>query len=570
MALETTTPSPTPALQNNGNPQKPTRFRWIICGLLFYATTVNYIDRSVLNALEPTLKDIIHWKPYQYGLINAAFSLAYAIGFILMGNIIDKVGTRLGYAFSILIWTLSALATVFTKTPFQFGLARFGLGIGEAGNFPAAIKTVAEWFPQKQRATATGIFNAGSNVGAILAPLLALLLVPLYGWRAAFLVTPLLATMWIFLWLYFYRTPADQPRANDAERAMIESDHVLTTGKPLKWRNILPHRQAWAFMAGKFLTDPIWWFYLFWSGAFFHDKFGVKLAGTALPLIYIYILADIGSIGGGHLSSTLIKKGWTPNFARKFAMSICALCILPVIGAPFVPATMHGGLWLAATLIGVAAAAHQGFSANIFTITSDMFPKRAVSSVTGLGGLAGALGSIIMQSISGVILQVTGSFLIMFVIAGSVYVFAVVAVHLLAPRLTRVTDEELDYTPMPRQVTSLVFAVLGFVVGVPLSFLFQSQSLTLATVSKNLGTTATTLSADTLHSLIAAAPKGFTFGEYIASIMPGDIFKSFDSSTLVPILVWTPIFCAIVGIVIGALLHGFIFPRRNKLRTVAA
>jgi ACS family hexuronate transporter-like MFS transporter len=261
---------------------KPTNFRWVICGLLFYATTVNYIDRSTLNTLEPTLRDVIHWRPYQYGLINAVFSLAYGIGFLVMALIVERIGVRAGYALAMIGWSISGMLTAFTGNPIQFGITRFLLGLFEAGNFPAAIKTIAEWFPQKQRATATGIFNAGSNVGAVCAPLIVLLLVPFFGWRSAFFVTPILVLIWVGLWLSWYRAPVNQPRANDAERALIEADPIVKAA-PVKWRNILPHPQAWAFMAGKFFTDPIWWFYLFWSGAFFNDKFHVKLSGLALP-----------------------------------------------------------------------------------------------------------------------------------------------------------------------------------------------------------------------------------------------------------------------------------------------
>jgi ACS family hexuronate transporter-like MFS transporter len=548
---------------SSGPNEKPTNFRWIICGLLFYATTVNYVDRSILNALEPTLKGIFKWTPSQYGLINAGFSLAYGIGFILMGNIIDKVGTRIGYAISITVWTLAALSTAFTGSVLQFGLARFCLGLGEAGNFPAAIKTVAEWFPQKQRATAIGIFNAGSNVGAILAPLAVLALVPHFGWRSAFLVTPILAAVWISLWLILYRTPAEQPRANDAERRLIEADPVARP-VPVKWRYILPHKQAWAFMLGKFLTDPIWWFYLFWSGAFFDFKFHVKLSGVALPLVYIYILADVGSIAGGWLSSTLMKRGWTSNAARKTAMLVCAAFVVPVIFAPLVPPDMPGGLWIAATLIGFAAAAHQGFSANIFSTTADMFPKRAVSSITGLGGLAGALGSMILQSVAGVTLEITNSYLTLFIIAACAYPLAILLIHLFAPRMKLVTPDELDSKPMPRGVTAFLFAILGFVIGVPLSFFFQNQSLTLAGLPKDVGSMASTLPSAVLQPIVTSSQKGFTFVDYIAAVLPpGNIFKSFDRAHLLPPLLATPLIALAVGALLGAMIHPVLFPNHK-------
>ena len=608
---------PSPALSYATPGQKPTSFRWVICGLLFYATTVNYIDRSTLNTLEPTLRDAIHWRPYQYGLINAVFSLAYGIGFLVMGAMVDKVGTRFGYALAMIGWSLSGLCTAFTNTPLQFGLTRFFLGLFEAGNFPAAIKTTAEWFPQKQRATATGIFNAGSNVGAVCAPLIVLFLVPWFGWRAAFFVTPFLVVIWLTLWLRWYRSPALQPRANDAERALIEADPIIAP-TPAKWRNILPHRQAWAFMCGKFLTDPIWWFYLFWSGAFFSDKFGVKLAGVALPLIYIYILADVGSIAGGWLSSTLIKKGMTANRARKTAMSVCALFVVPVIFAPLVPSGMAGGLWIAATLIGSAAAAHQGFSANIFTTTSDMFPKRAVSSITGLGGLAGALGSVILQSVAGVTIELTGgNYLPLFVTAACAYPLAIVLIHLFAPRLEPIGEARLETTPMPRGVTALIFAVLGFVVAVPISYYFQGDNRTQCRLydRKTLVTmTFTELSDELPRDLVKKAeigspdkdaPKvtldlkreptaaeaakvavlksfsdgsvaynvskehfkpGFKMGEYVAAVLPpGNIYKSPDRDKLLPPLLWTPLAGIGIGALLGALLHGALFRSRKKI-----
>ena len=609
-------PSPAPALSKETSGPKPTSFRWVICGLLFYATTVNYIDRSTLNTLEPTLRDAIHWRPYQYGLINAVFSLAYGIGFLVMGAMVDKVGTRLGYALAMIGWSLSGLCTAFTNTPLQFGFTRFFLGLFEAGNFPAAIKTTSEWFPQKQRATAIGIFNAGSNVGAVCAPLVVLFLVPWLGWRAAFFVTPFMVVIWLTLWLRLYRTPALQPRANDAERALIEADPIVAP-VPAKWRNILPHRQAWAFMGGKFFTDPIWWFYLFWSGAFFSDKFGVKLTGVALPLIYIYILADIGSIAGGWLSSTLIKKGMTPNRARKTAMSVCALFVIPVIFAPLVPSGMAGGLWIAATLIGSAAAAHQGFSANIFATTSDMFPKRAVSSITGLGGLAGALGSVILQSVAGVTIELTGgNYLPLFVTAACAYPLAILFIHLFAPRLEQIGEARLETTPMPRGVTALIFAVLGFVVAVPISFYFQGENRASCRLydRKTLVTmTFTELSDELPRDLVkkadlgspdkdapkvtldlkrdptpAEAPKvavlksfsdgnvaytvskdhfkpGFKMGEYVAAVLPpGNIYKSPDRDKLLPPLLWSPLAGIGIGALLGMLLHGALFRASRK------
>jgi len=446
--------------------------------------------------------------------------------------------------------------------------------------------------------------------------LIVLFLVPYFGWRAAFFVTPILVVVWLIIWLRLYRSPAQQPLANDAERALIEADPIVAP-TPVKWRNILPHRQAWAFMTGKFMTDPIWWFYLFWSGAFFSDKFGVKLAGVAGPLIYIYILADVGSIAGGWLSSTFIKRGWSPNAARKTAMLICAAFVLPVIFAPMVPKDMAGGLWIAATLIGSAAAAHQGFSANIFTTTSDMFPKRAVSSITGLGGLAGAMGSVILQSVAGVTIELTGgNYLPLFIVAACAYPLAIFLIHAFAPRLEPVGEARLETTAMPRGVTALIFAVLGIIVSIPISYAFQGDNKINASLydRKTLVSMTFVEIADTLpRDLIKKAEigkadssepavtldlkrdptpdesskldelrnfkdgnlafdrarahfKGFTISEYIAAVLPpGNIYKSFDRGKLLPPLIYTPFAGLAVGALLRALLHGVLFGPKKKV-----
>jgi ACS family hexuronate transporter-like MFS transporter len=409
--------------------ERPSHFRWVICGLLFFATTVNYVDRGVLGVLAPDLQKIIGWTDTQFGDINAAFTLAYALGFILMGRLIDRVGTRIGYALALVVWSLAAAGHALARTPFGFGVARFLLGLGEAGNFPAAIKTTAEWFPRRERALATGIFNAGSNVGAVLARLVVPWLALQWGWQSAFVWTGLIGLVWIAFWLPLYRRPDRHPFVNASELALIQSEGGFDEAR-VPWRRLLPHRQAWAFAAGKFLTDPIWWFYLFWSGKFLADKFGVSLKTIGPPLITIYLLADVGSVAGGWFSSWLLKRGWTPNAARKTAMLACALCVMPVSLAPVV-----SNMWVAVVLIGLAAAAHQGFSANLFTLTSDMFPRRAVGSVVGLGGMAGALGGMLMQAASGRIREATGSYLAMFVLAGVIYLVGLLVVHRLAPRL---------------------------------------------------------------------------------------------------------------------------------------
>ncbi len=422
-------PSPGTSKQSLSAAAPPTRYRWVICALLFSATTINYMDRGVLGVMEPVLQKVIGWTATQYGDINAAFTFAYAIGFLLMGRLIDRLGSRAGYAIALTVWSLAAAGHALADSVAGFAIARFLLGLGEAGNFPAAIKTTAEWFPRKERAFATGIFNAGSNVGAIIAPLAVPALVLSVGWQWAFVGTGLIGLLWLFFWLPLYREPADSSRVNAAELALINEDGEEPATK-VRWRDLVPHRQTWAFAGGKFLTDPIWWFYLFWSGKFFAERFGVSIKNIGLPLVIIYLLADVGSVGGGWLSSHLIKRGWSVNAARKTAMLVCAVCMLPVCLAPVV-----SNMWLAVTFIGIAAAAHQGFSANLFTLTSDMFPRRAVGSVVGIGGMAGAVGGILMQMSAGRIKDATGSYLAMFIIAGTVYLLAFAVTHLLAPRL---------------------------------------------------------------------------------------------------------------------------------------
>ena len=403
--------------------------RWGICALLFFATTINYVDRAVLGILAPTLRTEIGWSNDEYGRISAAFTLAYAIGFVFAGWFIDRVGTRIGYALYLIVWSLAAAAHALASTPFAFGVARFALGLGESGNFPAAVKTVAEWFPRRERAFATGIFNAGSNVGVIIAPLVVPWLTLNWSWRVAFAVTGLAGLAWIFFWWPLYRRPDEHPSLGIEERRHIESDPPEPAVK-VSWLELLHHRQAWAFAIGKFLTDSVWWFYLFWFPLFMADTFGFDLRNIGIPLVTVYLLADVGSVGGGWLSSHLLKKGWTPNAARKTAMLVCAVLILPVAMAPRVD-----NAWLAVWLVGLAAAAHQGFSANIFTIASDMFPKRAVGSVVGFGGFAGAMGGFLMNLGAGWFRQNQGSYTTMFMIAGVAYLVAIAAMHVLAPRL---------------------------------------------------------------------------------------------------------------------------------------
>jgi len=420
----------------SGGKIKIGNYRWTICALLFFATTINYVDRAVLGVLAPTLRSEIGWTDQEYGYISGAFTLAYAIGFLFAGWFIDRFGTRIGYTVYLTVWSFAAAAHALARSAFGFGIARFGLGIGESGNFPAAIKTVAEWFPKKERALATGIFNAGSNVGAVLAPLLVPWIALNWGWQLAFIITGLAGLVWVVFWWPLYHKPAEHPRLTKTELAHIESDPPDPPAK-IPWIKLFPFRQTWAFAIGKFLTDAIWWFYLFWFPLFMNDRFGVSLSTIGLPMITVYLLADVGSIGGGWLSSSLLKRGWTVNAARKTAMLICALLILPVAMAPRVE-----GEWVAVWLIGIAAAAHQGFSANIFTITSDMFPRKAVGSVVGIGGFAGAMGGFFMNLGAGWLKENTGDYVIMFTIAGFVYLIALLIIHLLVPKLEPANFDE--------------------------------------------------------------------------------------------------------------------------------
>lgn len=431
-------------------------FRWVICALLFFAATVNYIDRQVLGILKPTLEHEFGWSETDYGWIVFSFQTAYAIGLLIVGRSMDRFGTKKGFAYSITLWSLAAMAhawalpigvavatilTVFgfvsQSTAFTsvvgFIVVRFLLGLGEAGNFPASIETVAEWFPKKERALATGIFNSGTNIGALATPLLVPLVVLYWGWYEAFIITGVLGFIWLAFWLLIYRKPEEHPKLTRGELAYIQSDPTEPTVR-IPWKRLFPHRQTWAFAIGKFMTDPIWWVYLFWLPDFLNKKHGLDLKTFGLPIAIIYIIADVGSIGGGYISSRLIKQGWSINSSRKTAMLICALSVVPIVIA-----SMTSSLWLAVILIGIAAAAHQGWSANIFTLSSDMFPKQAVGSVVGIGGMFGAIGGMVISPLVGYILQTTGSYVPIFIIAASAYLAALFIIHLLAPKLEPAT-----------------------------------------------------------------------------------------------------------------------------------
>lgn len=394
-------------------------YRWRICALLFFATTINYVDRQVLGVLAPDLQKIIGWNEIQYGYIVTAFQAAYALGMLVVGGFIDRVGTRIGYAVAIGVWSLSAMSHALVQSIFGFAMVRFFLGLGESGNFPAAIKTVAEWFPLKDRALATGIFNSGSNVGAIVAPLVVPWIAVRFGWQSAFLFTGVFSALWLLAWLTVYR----KPKASE----LTEAVEPVTK---ISWARLLPHRQTWAFVIAKFMTDPIWWCFLFWLPKFFSSQHGLTLTQLGPPLVAIYVMADAGSIAGGWLAARLMKLGWSVNAARKTAMLCCAITVTPVVFAAKVQSE-----WAAVALIGLAAASHQGWSANLFTLASDMFPRRAVASVVGIGGFGGAVGGMLIATFTGFILQLTGSYVSVFVIAGSAYLLALAVVHLLAPKI---------------------------------------------------------------------------------------------------------------------------------------
>jgi ACS family hexuronate transporter-like MFS transporter len=419
-----------PALQTVS--VETSRVRWTICALLFFATTVNYLDRQVLSMLAKTLETSIGWTSIQYGYITGAFQATYAIGLLGTGYLMDRFGTRKGYAIGVTVWSIAAIAHAAAKSAFTFGIARAFLGLGEAANFPACIKTVAEWFPKKERALATGIFNAGTNVGAIIAPLTVPWLAIRFGWQMAFIATGALGFVWLIFWLLMYHKPESHPRISPSELAHIQSDPPDPVGT-IAWKRLLPHKETWAFTTAKFLTDPVWWFYLFWLPKYLQEKFGLTLTQIIVPTLVVYNASAVGSILGGWVPLGLIKRGWSLNAARKAVLLSCALCVVPVMYAPH-----STNLWLVLALISLATAAHQGWSANLFTTASDMFPRRAVGSVVGIGTTGGAVGGVLIQVITGYVVQNTHSYLPIFLFAGSAYLLALVILHSLTPKLNPV------------------------------------------------------------------------------------------------------------------------------------
>jgi len=408
---------------------KAGRRRWVVVGLLFAATAVNYIDRQMIGVLKPTLKHELGWQESDFATIVFWFQVSYALGYLSFGRIVDAIGARLGYAVAIVIWTVGHMAHGFAGGVASFAAARFGLGLGESGNFPAGIRAVADWFPQRERAFAIGLFNAGANVGAIITPLLVPALVLWFGWRAAFFLTGIFGLAWLAAWWAFYRHPESDPHLTSAELAWIRQDPP-ETGEKIGWSALITQRETWAYALGKFLIDPVWWFFLFWLPGYLFERYNLDLKSFGLPLAAIYIISDLGSIAGGWLSSTLIKRGFTVNAARKIAMAICAALVLPIWFAQSIES-----VWGAVLVIGLATAAHQAFSANLYTLPSDLFPRAAVGSVVGIGGTVGALGGMGMALFTGYILDATHSYSLLFAICASAYIVALGVVHLLSPRL---------------------------------------------------------------------------------------------------------------------------------------
>ena len=418
---------------SSGMPAQTSRpiynLRWYICALLFFAATINYLDRQVIGLLKPTLAKEFGWTEIDYSNIVFWFQTAYAAGLLIVGRLMDRLGTRKGFSLAVIFWSIAASIHALASSITGFSAARFALGIGESGNFPASIKTVAEWFPKRERALATGIFNAGTNVGVLVAAAAVPWITIRYGWKWAFILTGLVGFVWLIFWWMIYRHPDNHPNLSAEERAIIQSD---PPDPPVRvpWARLVPHRQTWAVAVGKFMTDPIWWVYLFWLPDFLKRNYDIDLKSVALPLIIVYLIADVGSVAGGWLSSSMIKRGWSINRARKMTMLICAISVTPIVFA-----AKASNVWVAIFLVGLAAAAHQGWSANIYTIASDMFPRRTIGSVIGIGGMSGAIGGMLIAKVVGYILEWTGSYMPIFIIAASAYLVALFIIHLLAPDL---------------------------------------------------------------------------------------------------------------------------------------
>jgi len=405
-------------------------YRWYICALLFFATVIAYVDRGVFGYLKDTLQHEIGWNSIQFGYVVASFKIAYAIGLVGAGWFTDRLGTRKGFAIAIVLWSLAAMTPGLATSVLTFGIAMFLLGIGEAANFPACIKTVAEWFPRAERALATGIFNSGANIGNVVVPMLVPVLVVAFTWRGAFFTTGATGFVWLAFWLLLYKKPEHHARISAAELAHVQSDPPETVER-VPWLRLFPCKETWGFAAAKFFSDPIWWFYTFWLPGYLQETFGLNIHDNRWPVMVAFGLATIGSVGGGYLSGALLKAGWSLNASRKGALLICAISILPVLYAPYAK-----NLWVVVGLVGLAMAAHQGWSANLFTVASDLFPKAAVASVTGIGGMISAIGGALFDVFTGHVVQWTHSYVLVFAVCGTSYFVALLLLHLMTPRYT--------------------------------------------------------------------------------------------------------------------------------------
>ncbi|HEV8132967.1 MAG TPA: MFS transporter [Acidobacteriota bacterium] len=431
--------------------------RWYICTLLFFAATINYLDRQTVGVLKPLLQEQLGWTESGYGWIQFSFQTAYAIMQAVSGRLLDFVGVRGGFIAAVIIWSLAAMAHALARGPVGFAVARFALGVGEAANFPASIKSVAEWFPKKERALATGIFNSGTNVGVMLSPLIAWL-ATVWHWQAAFIITGAIGFLWLLLWSWLYESPEKHARLSEQEKALILSDkEPPTTALKVPWVELLRYRQAWAFFMGKMMTDPVWWFYLYWLPSYLHDKRGLSALSGAKMLIIPYVAADVGSVFGGWLSGFLIKRGWRVGPARLLAMLVFAVCMPGAIWA-----VLTQSFWLALSLISLATACHQAWSANLFTLSSDMFPKSVVGSVVGLGGMCGAIGGMFMTLVAGGVLQWFGSYVPLFFIAGLMHPMALIVIISFTGKEVRQAEVEVGL----KSGTSPVLIISGLLVAV--------------------------------------------------------------------------------------------------------
>jgi ACS family hexuronate transporter-like MFS transporter len=417
---------------------KVTNYRWGVVGLLFFAVTVNYVDRAVLGVLKPVLDLELGWDQRDYGWIVTAFQAAYAAGYLVSGRLFDRIGVRLGFMFSVSAWSVAAMAHAAARSVLSFSIVRGVLGLGQGGCFPAAIKAVTEWFPKEQRAIATGVFNAGSSIGAIACPLIVPLLVKHWGWRGAFFITGAAGFAWLAAWVWLYRSPERHPRVSSGELAFIRKDPPEQIVK-IRWMELMRHRQTWAFMIGMMASAPIWWFYIFWTPDFLNKRFHLNLDQSSLPLMVIFLVSSFGGISGGWLSSKLLRRGWSVNAARKTALLVCGLCVLPVFATP-----LMSSVWWAVALVALAAAGHCGYAANLYTLVSDTVPLQAVSSVVGIGGMAGSIaGMVFAQVVSRLLYLTNNNYFVPFAIAASAYLSALALIHLLLPRLDRMSLERV-------------------------------------------------------------------------------------------------------------------------------